>query len=110
MIREIEQLADRRAALESRPAALDAARALEEEAAVLERRIHRRLFEHRARDLRRTLAVDADVPHQPLRQDAVERRDELVGLDAHVQEPAEHVEHVVGVDGGEHQVAGQRRR
>ncbi len=55
------------------------------------------------------LAVLADPPHQPLRQHAVERRDELVGLDAHVQEPAEHVDDVVGVDGREHQVAGERR-
>ena len=30
-------------------------------------------------------------------------------LDAHVQEAPEHVDHVIGVNGGEHQVAGKRR-
>ena len=72
-------------------------------------RIERRLDQLLPRDRRRPLAVDADVPHQPLRQHAVERRHELVGLDAHVQEAAEHVEDVVGVDGREHEVPGQRR-
>ena len=33
---------------------------------------------------------------------------EAVGVHAHVQEAAQHVEHVVGVHGGEHEVAGQR--
>ena len=75
---------------------------------VLERRVQRRFFELRARDLRRPLAVQADVPDQPLRQHAVQRRDELIRLDAHVQEPAEHVEDVVGVDRREDQVPGQR--
>ena len=50
----------------------------------------------------------ADHPHQPLRQNAIQRRNEIVGLDAHVQEAADHVDHVVGVDGSENQVAGQR--
>ena len=90
-------------------AALDAAGAFVEEAAVLERRVEGRFHQLRRGDRRRPLAVDADLPHQPLGQHAVERRHELVGLDAHVQEAAEHVEHVVGVDGREHQVAGQRR-
>src|ERR1035438_8246141 len=51
----------------------------------------------------------ADHSHQPLRQNAVQRRNEVVGLDSHVEEAAQHVHHVVGVDGGEHQVAGERR-
>ena len=53
-------------------------------------------------------AVLADGAHQALRQDAVERGDEVVGLDAHIEEAAEHVDHVVGVDGGEDQMAGER--
>ena len=48
----------------------------------------------------------ADRAHQPLRQDAVQRGDKVIRLDAHVQEAAEHIYHVVGVDGGEDQVAG----
>src|ERR1019366_269838 len=54
------------------------------------------------------LAELADHSHQPLRQNAVQRRNEVVGLDSHVEEAAQHVYHVVGVDGGEHQVSGQR--
>ena len=46
--------------------------------------------------------------HQALGEDAVERGDEVISLDAHVEEAAEHVDHVVGVDGGEDQVAGER--
>ena len=48
-------------------------------------------------------------PHQALRQDAVQGRNETVGIDAHVHETADHIEHVVGVHRGKHQVAGQRR-
>ena len=54
-------------------------------------------------------AVRAAHPHQPLRHDAVQGGDEAVGIDPHVDEAADDVEHVVGVHGGEHQVAGQRR-
>ncbi len=53
-------------------------------------------------------AVFADGTHQPLRQDAVERGDEVVCLDAHVEKASQHVEDVVGVDRGEHQVSGER--
>ena len=49
-----------------------------------------------------------DDAHQALRQNAIERGDEIVGLDAHVQEAAQHVQHIVGVNGGEHQVACER--
>ena len=76
----------------------------------VERRIERRLDRAaRASTFAGRLQCDADVAHQPLRQHAVQRRDELVRLDAHVQEAAEHVDDVVGVDGREHEVAGQRR-
>ena len=51
----------------------------------------------------------ADQPHEPLREHAVQRRHELVRLDAHVEEASEHVHDVVRVDGREHQMAGQRR-
>ncbi len=54
-------------------------------------------------------AVRAVQAHQALRPDAVERRHEGVGVDAHVGEAAEDVEHVVGMHRGQHQVAGQRR-
>src|ERR1039458_5065239 len=53
-------------------------------------------------------AVFADGAHQSLGQNAVESGYEVVGLDAHVEEAAEDVDHVVGVDGGEDEVAGKR--
>ena len=49
----------------------------------------------------------ADQSNQSLRQDAIQGGDEVVGLDAHVQETANYVHDVVGVDGGENQVARQ---
>src|SRR5712691_4424829 len=53
------------------------------------------------------LAVLADHADQPLRQDTVERRDKVVWLDAHIDEASNYVGDVVGVHGGENQVAGQ---
>src|ERR1700733_3426990 len=53
-------------------------------------------------------AVLADGADQALGEDAVERGDEVVDLDTHIDEAAEHVDHVVGVDGGEDQMAGER--
>src|ERR1035438_884069 len=51
----------------------------------------------------------ADDPYQPLRQNTVQRRHKVVRLHAHVQETPQHVHHVIGVDGREHEVARQRR-
>src|ERR1017187_9718266 len=53
-------------------------------------------------------AMFADSAHKALRQNTVERGNEVVGFNAHVQEPAQHIDHVVGVYGGENQVARQR--
>ncbi len=51
----------------------------------------------------------AGQAHQALGQHGIERRDEAIGIDLHLAEAADHVEYVVGVDGGEHQVSGERR-
>ena len=51
--------------------------------------------------------VFADGADQTLGEDAVERGDEVVGFDAHVEEAAEDVDHVVGVNGGEDKVSGE---
>src|SRR6266404_1924592 len=48
-------------------------------------------------------------PDQPLRQNTVQRRYEVVGLDAHVQKSTEHVHDVIGVDRSKNQVTGERR-
>src|ERR1700756_1199442 len=52
-------------------------------------------------------AVFADRTDEALRQNTVERGDEVVGLDAHIEEATQHVDHVVGVDRGEDEVAGE---
>ena len=56
--------------------------------------------------LYRFVAVFADGADKPLRKNAVQRGDEVVGLHAHVQESSDHVDYVVGVDGGKHKVSG----
>src|SRR3977135_709839 len=52
------------------------------------------------------LAHDA---HQALRQHRRQRRHETVRIDAHMHEAADHIEDVVGMHRGEHQVPGERR-
>ena len=59
--------------------------------------------------MNRLPAIYADHPHEPLRQDAIESRDEVVGIDAHVQKTAQHIHNVIRVNGREDKVAGQRR-
>src|SRR6185369_4178198 len=51
----------------------------------------------------------ADQTDQPLRQNAVQRRNKVVRLDSHIQEPADHIHDVVGVDSGKDEVTGKRR-
>ena len=54
------------------------------------------------------LAISTQHANQALRQNAIERRDEVVRLDTHVQKPPNHVDHVVRVNSGKYEVAGQR--
>src|SRR5215831_7052631 len=54
-------------------------------------------------------AKSAQHPDQALGQNTVQRRHEVVRLDAHVKEAPDHVDHVVRVDRGKYQVAGQGR-
>src|ERR1700733_4121104 len=53
-------------------------------------------------------AIFADDADQALREDAIQRGDEIVGFDAHVDEATDDVGAIVGVHGGENQVAGER--
>src|SRR5580704_2962037 len=87
---------------------LQAADAFHELCANPRRRIQPGFLEFRGRVFLGPLAVSTDHADQPLRHDAVERRYEIVRLDAHVDEASDHVGDVVGVHGGEHQVAGKR--
>src|SRR5579871_100701 len=52
-------------------------------------------------------AIAADNANEALRQNTVQGRDEIVRLDAHVNEAANDVGHVIGVNGGENEVAGE---
>ena len=109
-VRHVQQLGDRRPAAVAGAVAVDAALALVEREVAVARRDRGPTPRSCSRvGLDRPLAGRADQAHQPLGQDAVQRRDEVVRLDVHVQEAADDVDHVVGVDRGEDQVAGQRR-
>ncbi len=50
----------------------------------------------------------ADHADEALRENAIESGNEIVWFDAHVDEAADHVGDVVGVDGGENEMAGER--
>src|SRR6266542_4101828 len=108
-IREIEKFRDGGAAVESGTVAVDAAGALPERLAAIVVRVESRLDDERIRVADLVLALGADAAHQALGQHAVERGDEVVEVDLHVEEAAEDVDDVVRVHGGEDQVAGQRR-
>ena len=98
---------DGRAAAKARTAALETARAFPEGRVPPLVGIEAAFHQEAIRVTHVPRAAIADHAHQSLRQDAVERRNEIVGLDAHIQEAAQHVEDVVGVHRGEHQVSGQ---
>src|SRR6185369_2730686 len=54
-------------------------------------------------------AVWAKHSDEPLSQDAVQRGNEVIWLDAHVQKAAYYVDNIVCVDCRENEVTGQRR-
>src|SRR5262245_36775973 len=53
-------------------------------------------------------AARAEQADQPLSENAVEGRNEIIRLDAHINKAPDHVNDVVGVNGGEDQAAGER--
>ena len=55
----------------------------------------------------RRFALTTEQAHQALGQDPIDRRNDEVGLDPHVNQPADHPDGVPGVDGREHEVSGQ---
>ena len=108
LVAQVEQLVNGAAAAEAGAAAFEASGAFNQLVLLPFLGIESALDKRRIRVLHGLFAMVADDAHQALGEDAVQRGDKVVGLDAHVQEAAEHVEHVVGVDGGEDQVAGER--
>src|SRR5437870_12987999 len=59
------------------------------------------------RRMKSATADGTEHPDQTLREHTVQGRNKVVRLDAHVQEASNHVDDVVGVNSGEHEVAGQ---
>src|ERR1039458_7339939 len=108
-VRQVQQFVNRRTSAEACAAALEAAGAFHHRHVAPFIGVEPAFHQHRIRILDFPLAVLADLPYQALRQDAVERRYEIIGLHAHVEKAPQHVQHVVGVYRGEHQVAGERR-
>ena len=53
-------------------------------------------------------ALRAQAAHQALRQHAEQARTQQKRLDAHIGQPGDGAGRVVGVQGGQHQVAGER--
>src|SRR5215469_77194 len=98
---------NRGSSAESGPRALDAARAFVQRNFAPLLGIEAAGLQNFRRIVHFGTARIADQTHQSLRQYAVQRRYKVVGFDAHVQEAPDHVDDVVGVDGGEHQVSGQ---
>ena len=56
----------------------------------------------------RTLAAGAELAHQALCQHTQERRAEQERLYAHIAQTGDGAERIIGVQGGQHQVAGER--
>src|ERR1700685_4563274 len=59
--------------------------------------------------MHRRAAGLTNQPHQPLRQNAIQCRNKVVRLDAHVQKAPNYIDDVIGVNRGENQVAGKGR-
>src|SRR5947199_4558607 len=91
-VREVEKFRNRGAAVEPGAIAVDAAGAFPELRAAELLRIESRLDDEGVGIADLMLARVADFPHQALRKDAVERRDEVVEIDLHVEEAAENVD------------------
>src|ERR1035438_796248 len=76
-VRQIQQLVNRRASAEPSPAALKTAGPFHHRNVPPFIRVQAAFDQHRVRVLHLVLAVLADHAHQPLRQDAVERRNKI---------------------------------
>src|SRR5260370_14275834 len=106
---QIKQFANRRSPVIPGAGAFQAAGTLGKRDVSPYHRIEARFFQLFQRIPLGLLAVRANHADQTLRHDAVQSGDEVVRFDAHVDETADDVRDVVGVDGGENQVAGERR-
>src|SRR6266849_1027844 len=108
MVGQVQEFADGSAAVIAGAGAFEAACAFGKTKFEGARRIDAAFAQLLRGEFLRALAIFANEANQSLGHDAVEGRNEIVGLDAHVDETADDVGDVVGVDGSEHQVPGER--
>src|SRR5690348_4850276 len=104
---QVQQLANRGAAVESAAGTLETSGAFTKHHVYPLRGIESGFGQFLRAEPLGPFAVVADHANQSLRHDAIERGDEVVRFDAHVDEAADDVGHVVGVDRGEDQMAGE---
>src|ERR1700720_861941 len=108
LVGQVQQLGDCTAAAEARAGAFQAADSLDKLNLGPEIRIESRSAQDFRRISYRPLAVHAYDTDQPLRQNTIQRRDEVVRFNSHVNEAADHVGNVVRMDGGKYEVSGER--
>src|SRR5260370_24813562 len=106
---QVEQLANRRAAMITGARAFQAPGALGECDVAPDNRIDAGFLQFLGGIFFWPLALRTDHANEPLRHDAVQSGDKVIRLDAHIDEAADDVGNVVGVDGGENEVAGGGR-
>src|SRR5579863_3904583 len=97
---KVQQFADRGAAMVTGAGTLQAAGAFAELRRLQKFRFDPHLLSFSGRYFFGSLAIRADDANQALGHDAVQRRDEVVGFYAHVNEAADDVSDVVGVNRG----------
>src|SRR5713101_7183640 len=106
---QVDPFANRRPAVITGARAFQASGALGKRDVAPHERIEARFFQFLRRISLGLLAVCTDHTNEPLRHDAVESGDKVVRLNAHIDEAADDVGDVVGVDGSENEVAGEGR-
>src|SRR6185437_9971521 len=108
-VREVEQFADGGSSVKSAAGAFQAAGSLIQSNIGPFLRVQAGLQQHLEGKLNLFFAVGANHAHKALREDAVQSGNKVIWLDAHVDETANHVRNVVGVDSCEYQMARERR-
>src|SRR5271165_6272250 len=98
---------NRRSSAETAASALKATLAFVEREIAPDLQVQSALFQVRIRIQHSGFAMRTDDAHQPLGEDAVQRGNEVIQIDADIQKTSQHVKHVVGVDSGEDQVASE---
>src|SRR5712672_397467 len=108
VVGQVQQFGDRTAAAEARAGAFQAADSFDKLDLGPQIRIESRGAQHFRRIAYRPLAVHTYDAHQPLRQNTIQGRDEIVRFNSHVNETADNVGNVVRMDSRKYQVSGQR--